>query len=162
MYGAKCQLSQHRAETITVHDAEHTNKLPASCIQTILNCIRLIHIFKERQQKTVNCETNCDQLSDNRHADSLRPQRRSPVTDYGSLLSTVGVEEQPVGPLCVWSEGERCPGPADVWRQSPHDGVVASEALAVVVVVDNSDLDGHAVEVDHTVDHSWGLGCCDA
>lgn len=67
--------------------------------------MRLIHVFQVRQLKKVNCETNCDQRSDDRQADSLRPQRRSPVTDYGSLLSTVGVEEQPVGPLCVRSEG---------------------------------------------------------
>ena len=31
----------------------------------------------------------------------------------------------------------------------------------MVVVVDDSDLDGHAVEVDHAVDHAGGLGCRD-
>lgn len=69
------------------------------------------------------------------------------------------MEEEPVGPLCVWSEGERRPGSAHIRRQSPHDGVVASEAVTVVVVVDYGDFDGHAVEVNHTVDHTGGLGC---
>ncbi len=90
---------------------------------------------------------------------SLWPQRRPAVTDDGGLLATVGVEEQSVGPLRVRSEGERWPGPADIRRQSPHDGVVASEAVTVVVVVDYGDFDSHAVEVDHAVDHAGGLGC---
>lgn len=92
--------------------------------------------------------------------DSLRPQRRPAVTDNGRLLAAVGVEEQPVRPLCVWSEGQRWPGSADVRGQSPHDGVVASEAVAVVVVVDYGDFDRHAVEIDHAVDHAGGLGGC--
>lgn len=29
----------------------------------------------------------------------------------------------------------------------------------MVVVVDYGDFDGHAVEVDHAVDHTGGLGC---
>lgn len=48
--------------------------------------------------------------------DSLWPQRRPAITDDGRFLATVGVEEQPVRPLCVWSEGERRPGPADIRR----------------------------------------------
>lgn len=91
--------------------------------------------------------------------DSLWPQCRPAITDDGGFLATVGVEEQPVGPLCVWSEGKGRPGPPDVRRQSPHDGVVASEAVAVVVVVDYGDFNSHAVEVDHPVDHAGGLGC---
>lgn len=94
--------------------------------------------------------------------DSLRPQRRPAVAYDGGLLTTVGVKEQAVGPLRVGSEGERRPGSSDVGRQSPHDGVVASEAVAVVVVVDYGHFDGHAVEVDHAVDHAGGLGRCDA
>lgn len=91
--------------------------------------------------------------------DSLWPQCCPPVTDDGRLLATVGVEEQPVGPVRVRSEGERWPGPANIWRQGPHDGVVASEAVAVVVVVDYGDFNGHSVEVDHAVNHAGGLGC---
>jgi len=93
--------------------------------------------------------------------DSLRPQRRPAVTDDSSLLATVGVKEQAVMPLCVWSDRERWPGSADIRRQGPHDGIVASEAVAVVVVVDYGDFDGHAVEVHHSVDHGRGLCCCD-
>ena len=48
--------------------------------------------------------------------DSLWPQRRPAVTNDGGFLATVGVEEQPVGPLCVRREGERWPGPADIRR----------------------------------------------
>ena len=70
------------------------------------------------------------------------------------------MEEQSVGPLRVWSEGKSWPGPADIGRKSPHDGVVASEAVTVVVVVDYGDFDRHAVEIDHAVDHAGGLGCC--
>lgn len=94
--------------------------------------------------------------------DSLRPQRRSPVADDGGFLTAVGVEEQPVGPVRVRGEGQGGPGPAHVRRQRPHDGVVASEAVAVVVVVDYSDLDGHAVEVYHAVDDARRLGCRNA
>lgn len=91
---------------------------------------------------------------------SLRPQCCPPVTDDSSFLTAVGVEEQPVRSLCVWGERERRPWSANIGRQSPHDGVVASEAVAVVVVVDYSDLDGHAVEVNHAVNNAWGLCCC--
>lgn len=91
---------------------------------------------------------------------SLRPQRCPPVTNDGSFLTAVGVEEQPVRPLCIWGEGERRPWSANIGRQRPHDGVVASEAVAVIVVVDYSDLDGHAVEVNHAVDNAWRLCCC--
>lgn len=69
------------------------------------------------------------------------------------------MEEQPVGPLRVRGEGERGPGPAHVRRQGPHDGVVASQTVAVVVVVDDRHLDGHAVEVDHAVNDAWRLRC---
>lgn len=94
--------------------------------------------------------------------DSLRPQRRPAVADDGGLLATVGVKEQAVGPLRVRGDGESRPWSANVGRQRSHDGVVASEAVAVIVVVDYRDLDGHAVEVDHAVDHVGGLSCCDA
>lgn len=94
--------------------------------------------------------------------DSLRPQRCPAVPDDGGLLTTVGVEEQALRPLGVWGDGERWPGPTDIRRQSPHDGVVASEAVTVVVVVDYGDFDRHAVQVDHTVDHAGGLSCSHA
>lgn len=89
--------------------------------------------------------------------DPLRPQRRPPVADDGGFLTAVGVEEQPVGPLRVRGEGEGGAGPAHVGRQRPHDGVVASQPVAVVVVVHDGDLDGHAVEVDHAVNHARRL-----
>ncbi len=107
------------------------------------------------------CQVNLNESTEEKpRDDSLRPQRCPAVADDGGLLPTVGVEEQPVGRLCVWSEGERWPGPAHIWRQSPHDGVVASESVTVVVVVDYGDFDGHAVEVDHAVDHAGSLGSC--
>lgn len=91
--------------------------------------------------------------------DSLWPQRCPAVTDDGSLLAAVGVEEQALRSLSVWSEGQSWPGPSDIRRQSPHDGIVASEAVTVVVVVDYGDFDSHAVQVNHTIDHTRGLGC---
>lgn len=96
-----------------------------------------------------------------REVDSLRPQCCPALADDGGLLAAVAVEEQSVGPLRVRREGESRPGPAHVRRQSPHDGVVAPEPLAVVVVVHYGDFDGHAVEVDHAVDHGRRLGCRD-
>lgn len=72
------------------------------------------------------------------------------------------MKEQTVGQLCVRGDGESCPGSAHVGGQRSHDGVVASEAVAVIVVVDYRDFDSHAVEVDHAVNHVGGLSCCDA
>lgn len=91
--------------------------------------------------------------------DSLWAQRCPAITNDGSLLTTVGVKEQTVRRLRLGGKRERWPGPTDVRRQSPHDGIVASEAVAVVVVVDDGDFDGHAVEVHHSVDDAGGLGC---
>lgn len=88
---------------------------------------------------------------------SLWSQRRPAVADDGSFLAAVGVEEQPVGAVGLRRERQRRPRSTHVWRKSPHDGVVASEAVAVVVVVHDGDLDRHAVEVDHAVDNSGGL-----
>ncbi|TNN67932.1 hypothetical protein EYF80_021901 [Liparis tanakae] len=98
-------------------------------------------------------------VENKRACDSLRPQRCPAVADDGGLLATVRMEEQPVGPLRVRSEGQSRPGPPDIRGQRPHDGVIASEAFRVVVVVHDGDLDRHAVEVDHAVDHVGGLGC---
>lgn len=72
------------------------------------------------------------------------------------------MKEQTVGQLCVRGDGESCPGSAHVGGQRSHDGVVASEAVAVIVIVDYCDFDSHAVEVDHAVNHVGGLSCCDA
>lgn len=93
---------------------------------------------------------------------SLWPQRRPAVADDGGLLPAVGVEEQPVGSVALRSERQRRSRSSHVWRQSSHDGVVASEAVAVIVVVHDGDLDGHAIEVDHAVDHGGGLRRCNA
>jgi len=117
-----------------------------------LKGFRLKRIIKDSSRKQVENKKACD---------SLRPQRCPAVADDGGLLATVGMEEQPVGPLRVRSEGKSRPGPADVRRQRPHDGVIASEAFGVVVVVHDGDFDRHAVEVDHAVDHVGGLGCSD-
>lgn len=91
---------------------------------------------------------------------SLRSQRRPALTDDGGLLTTVVVKEQTVDPLRVWSEGERWPRTTHIGGQRPHDGVVASEAITVIVVVNDGDFHGHAVEVNHAVDHTGRLSCC--
>lgn len=92
----------------------------------------------------------------------LWPQRCPTVADNGGLLATVGVKEEPVGPIYFWCEGQSRSGSAHVWRESPHDGIVASEAVAVVVVVHYGDFDSHAIEIHHTIDHARGLRCRNA
>lgn len=92
------------------------------------------------------------------HGYVLRAKSSPAFTDDGRLLPTVGVEEEAVGSVGVRREGEGGPGATNVWRQRPHDGVVATEAVAVVVIVDDGHLDRHAVEVDHAVDHGRCLG----
>lgn len=67
------------------------------------------------------------------------------------------MKQQALGPVWVRVEGQRRPRPTDVRRQSPHDGVVASEPVTVVVVVNDGDFDGHAIQVNHAVDHGGGL-----
>ena len=72
------------------------------------------------------------------------------------------MKEEAVGSVGVRREGVGRPGATNVWRQRPHDGVVAAEAVAVVVIVDDGHLDSHAVEVDHGVDYGGRLGRCHA
>lgn len=92
------------------------------------------------------------------HGYVLRAKSSPAFTDDGRLLPTVGVEEEAVSGVRVGGEGEGGPGAAHVGGQRPHYGVVATQPVAVVVIVDDGHLDRHAVEVNHSVDHGRCLG----
>lgn len=72
------------------------------------------------------------------------------------------MEEKAIRYIGLGCQGQGGTRAAHVGGQCPHDGVVPSQTVAVVMIVDDGDLHRHAVEVYYPVDHCWRLGSCHA